>query len=227
MNGKDTLRRIGEVSAVLVVRAASADEALGGIEAVVAGGLNAVEVTFSVPGAPMVIREVRRVMGDKLLLGAGTVLSAEDAEDAVDAGATYLVAPNTDAKVIGAAKRLGVPVFPGAFTASEIVHAWDLGADVVKVFPASLGGPGYIRALRAPLPHIPLMPTGGIDEGNVGEFLRAGAFAVGAGGALFDAKKLKAKDWKGMTETAARFVSAVRAARGDTQVLWGKPPHSS
>ena len=227
MNSKDTLRRIEEVGVVLVVRAGSADEALNGIKAVVEGGLKAVEVTFSVPGAPSVIREVKRVLGDQVILGAGTVLNPEDAEDAVDAGATYLVAPNTDEKVIGSAKRLGVAVFPGAFTPSEIARAWDLGADVVKVFPASLGGPAYIRALKAPLPHIRLMPTGGVDERNAGDFIKAGAFALGAGGALFDQKKLRAKDWKGMTETAARFMAAVRAARGDTLMLpgQGEPRH--
>lgn len=213
MPHSELLRNIQEIGVLLVVRADSQDEVLDGVRAVVAGGLKAVEVTFTVPGAPGVIREIRRTLGDQILLGAGTVLNPEDAEDAVDAGAQYLIAPNTDEKVIGMAKRLKVPIFPGAFTPTEVVRAWDLGADAVKIFPASVGGPAYIKALRAPLPHIPLIPTGGVDEHNVGEFLKAGAFAVGAGGSLFDAKKLKAKDWNGMTETARRFMAAVRGTR--------------
>lgn len=215
MNGNETLRRIGELGVVLVVRAESAEEALGGIRAVVEGGIRVVEITFTVPGAPSVIRDVKREMGDHVLLGAGTVLHPEDAEDAVDAGAKFLVAPNTDERVIGAAKRQGVPILPGAFTPTEIIRAWDLGADAVKIFPANAGGPPYLRALRGPLPHIPLVPTGGVDENTVGDFFRAGAFAVGAGGALFDPKRLKAKDYKGMTETAARFMQALKAARSE------------
>lgn len=213
MPHSELLKKIQDVGAILVVRAETQEDALEGVRAVVAGGLKAVEVTFTVPGAPGVIREIRRTMGDQVILGAGTVLHPEDAEDAVDAGAQYLLAPNTDEKVIGMAKRLKVAVFPGAYTPTEVIRAWDLGADAIKIFPASAGGPGYIKALRAPLPHIPLIPTGGVDEHNVGEFLKAGAFAVGAGGSLFDARKLKAKDWNGMTETARRFLAAVRSSR--------------
>lgn len=214
-NGKTVLKKIGELGVVLVVRCETEDQAVNGISAVIAGGIRAVEITFTVPGAPGVIRRVGHDLGDAVLLGAGTVLTAEEAEDAVDAGARYLIAPNTDEKVIGAAKRLGVPIIPGAFTPTEVVRAWDLGADAVKIFPASLGGPAYIRALRAPLPHIPLVPTGGVDERTVGEFFRAGAFAVGAGGALFDRKRLQVRDYAGMTEVAKRFMAALQAARDE------------
>ncbi|MCW8133250.1 MAG: bifunctional 4-hydroxy-2-oxoglutarate aldolase/2-dehydro-3-deoxy-phosphogluconate aldolase [Planctomycetota bacterium] len=212
MSAKETLQRIGDLGAVLVVRAESEEDALAGVRAVVEGGIRAIEVTFTVPGAPSVIRALNREMGESILLGAGTVLHPEDAEDAVDAGAKFLVAPNTDERVIGAAKRFNMPILPGAFTPTEVVRAWDLGADAVKIFPASLGGPAYIKALKAPLPQIPMVPTGGVDEKTVGEFVKAGAFAVGAGGALFDNKKIKAKQFKEMTETAARFVAALRAA---------------
>jgi 2-dehydro-3-deoxyphosphogluconate aldolase/(4S)-4-hydroxy-2-oxoglutarate aldolase len=212
-NGKAVVKRIGELGAILVVRCETEEEAVKGIRAVVEGGIRAVEITFTVPGAPAVIRRIKHDLGDSVLLGAGTVTDPEQAEDAVDAGALYLVAPNTDEKVIGAAKRLGVPVFPGAFTPTEVVRAWDMGADAVKIFPASLGGPAYIKALKGPLPHIPLIPTGGVDERTVGEFFRAGAFAVGAGGALFDRKRLEAKDYAGMTEVAKRFTLALKAAR--------------
>ena len=212
-NGKAVLKKIGEFGVVLVVRCETEAEAIAGIRAVLAGGIKAVEITFTVPGAPAVIRRVKQELGETVLLGAGTVLTPEQAEDAVDAGALYLIAPNSDERVIGTAKRLGVPIIPGAFTPTEVVRAWDLGADAVKVFPASLGGPAYIRALRAPLPHIPLVPTGGVDERTVGEFFRAGAFAVGAGGALFDRKRLQAQDYAGMTEVARRFMAALHEAR--------------
>ncbi|MEI6233351.1 MAG: bifunctional 4-hydroxy-2-oxoglutarate aldolase/2-dehydro-3-deoxy-phosphogluconate aldolase [Planctomycetota bacterium] len=210
---KSVLKALGDHGAVLVVRCDTEDEAVNGIRAVMEGGIRAVEVTFTVPGAPGVMRRVKHEFGDSILLGAGTVLTPEQAEDAVDAGAVYIISPNTDEKVIGAAKRLNVVAIPGAFTPTEVVRAWDLGADAVKIFPASVGGPGYIKALKAPLPNIPLIPTGGVDERTVGEFFRAGAFAVGAGGALFDQKRLKAKDYAGMTEVAKRFTTALRAAR--------------
>jgi 2-dehydro-3-deoxyphosphogluconate aldolase/(4S)-4-hydroxy-2-oxoglutarate aldolase len=212
-NGKAVLKKIGELGVILIVRCETEDEAIHGIRAVMAGGIKAVEITFTVPSATSVIRRVKHEFGESVLLGAGTVLTPEEVEDAVDAGALYLIAPNTDEKVIGAAKRLGVPIIPGAFTPTEVVRAWDLGADAIKIFPASVGGPSYIRALRAPLPHIPLIPTGGVDDKTVGDFFRAGAFAVGAGGALFDRKRLHAKDYAGMTEVAARFMAALKAAR--------------
>ena len=214
-NGKAVIKRIGELGVVLVVRCETEEEAVNGIRAVVEGGIRAVEVTFTVPGAPGVIRRVKHDLGDSVLLGAGTVTNPEEAEDAVDAGALFLVAPNTDEKVIGAAKRLNVPIIPGAFTPTEVIRAWDMGADAVKIFPASLGGPSYIKALKAPYPHIPLVPTGGVDDHTVGDFFRAGAFAVGAGGALFDRKRLQAKDYAGMTEVAKRFSLALKAARGE------------
>ena len=212
-NAKAVLKALGEYGAVLIVRCETEDEAVNGIRAVMEGGIKAVEVTFTVPGAPGVIRRVKHEFGDSILLGAGTVLTPEQAEDAVDAGASYLISPNADEKVIGAAKRLNVASIPGAFTATEVVRAWDLGADAIKIFPASLGGAPYIKALKAPLPNIPMIPTGGVDERTVGDFFRAGAFAVGAGGALFDLKRLKAKDYAGMTEVAKRFTTALRLAR--------------
>jgi len=212
-NGKSVLKRIGELGVILIVRCDTEEEAVNGVRAVVEGGMRAIEVTFTVPGAPGVIRRIKHELGDSVLLGAGTVLTPEEAEDAVDAGACYLIAPNTDERVIGAAKRLGVPIMPGALTPTEIVRAWDLGADAIKLFPASHGGPAYIRAIRQPLPHIPLIPTGGVEERTVGEFIRAGAFAVGVGGALFDKKRLQAKDYAGMTELAKRFTTALKAAR--------------
>ena len=210
---KETVAKVGELGVVLVVRAKGDENTMKGLEAMVNGGVKALEITFSVPNAPKVIRAVKARFGDQVLLGAGTVLSAEQARNAAEAGAAFLVAPNIDPQVMAAAKKLGVPMMPGAFTPSEVVSAWQQGASVVKIFPASVGGPDYLKAIRAPLPHIPLMPTGGVDDKTAPEFIAAGAFALGAGSNLFNAKLLAAGDFKGLTEIAARFVAVVAEAR--------------
>jgi 2-dehydro-3-deoxyphosphogluconate aldolase/(4S)-4-hydroxy-2-oxoglutarate aldolase len=210
---KETVARIGELGVVLVVRAKGDESTMKGLQAMVDGGVKALEITFSVPNAPEVIRAVKARFGDSVVLGAGTVLTPEQARNAVEAGASFLVAPNTDPEVMAAAWKLDVPMMPGAFTPTEIVGAFKAGAAVVKIFPASVGGPDYLKAVRAPLPHIPLMPTGGVDDRTAPAFLEAGAFALGAGSNLFDAKKLAAGDFKGMTETAVRFVTVVNDTR--------------
>jgi len=211
---KETLDQIRELGIVLVVRGKSADELMGGIQAVYEGGVRAIEITFSVADAVSLIAKLNERLGDKILLGAGTVMNPSDAVAAVNAGARYVVAPNTNIEVVGMAKRLGVPVMPGAYTPTEVVNAWNAGADVVKIFPASVGGPEYIRTLKGPLPDIPLMPTGGVDMDTAAAFLDAGAFALGTGTALFDKKLLAAKDYKGLTERAKAFVKIVKEARG-------------
>lgn len=214
MGAPETIRQLGELGVILVIRCDSTDEALHGIAAVLEGGIRAMEVTFTVPGAPDVIRAVGKEYGDRVLLGAGTVTSTEQAKQAFDAGAKYLVAPNTNVQVIESAQRLGLPMFPGAFTPTEVQRAWELGASAVKIFPASVGGPDYIKALKGPYPDIPMVPTGGVNDETVGAFFKAGAFAVGAGGSLFDKKLLKAKEFAKMTQIAKRFMQAVAAARG-------------
>lgn len=214
MGAPDTIRQLGELGVILVIRCDSTDEALHGIAAVLAGGIRAMEVTFTVPGAPDVIRAVGKEYGDRVVLGAGTVTTTEQAKQAFDAGAKYLVAPNTNVQVIESAQRLGLPMFPGAFTPTEVQRAWELGASAVKIFPASVGGPDYIKALKGPYPDIPMVPTGGVNDETVGAFFKAGAFAVGAGGSLFDKKLLKAKEFAKMTQIAQRFMQAVAAARG-------------
>lgn len=210
-----TLKRIHDVGIVLVVRAEKADDALfKALDAIAEGGVKAIEITFSVPDAVSVIRQVAERFGEGITLGAGTVLNPSDAVAAVGAGATYVVAPNTNVEVIGVSKRMGVPVMPGAFTPTEVVAAYNAGADVVKIFPASVGGPAYIKALRGPLPHIPMMPTGGVNLETAGPFIKAGAFALGAGGNLFDKKKIAAKDWAGLTKLAGQYLQIIREARG-------------
>ncbi len=184
-----------------------------GIEAVYKGGVRAAEITFSAPGAVRVVEEMKRRFGDDLILGAGTVLNPSDAAAAVNAGARYVVAPNMNPEVIGIARRLGVPVMPGAYTPTEVVSAWAAGADVVRLFPAAVGGPGYLKTMKAALPQIPLLPAGGIDLETAGPFLEAGAFALGIGSNLFDRKLLAGGDFEGLTELARRYCEEVKAAR--------------
>jgi 2-dehydro-3-deoxyphosphogluconate aldolase/(4S)-4-hydroxy-2-oxoglutarate aldolase len=201
--------RLAEVGVVAVIRAASIDAALGVSHALVRGGVTGIEITFSTPGAAEAIARARRELPDAFV-GAGTVLDQASLGAACDAGASFLVSPHTDEALIAAARERGVPFLPGALTPTEIVRAWQLGAACVKVFPGSAVGPGYLKALQGPLPHIALMPTGGVDEKNLGAWLAAGAVAVGMGGAL-------ATGTPDAIEAAARGASAaLRAARGQS-----------
>ncbi len=177
------LSRLSAVGVVAVIRAASSDAALAVSRALVRGGVTGIEITFSTPGAADAIARARAELPDALV-GAGTVLDAASLAAACDAGASFLVSPHTDEALLAAARERGVPFLPGALTPTEILRAWQLGATCVKVFPGSAVGPGYLKAIKAPLPHIALMPTGGVDEKNLGEWLKAGAIAVGMGGSL-------------------------------------------
>lgn len=213
MNKEEVLQKLQAGGVILVVRAEDPASVLPGMRAVLKGGITTMEVTFTVPNAPVVLQQVAAEIGEEILLGAGTVTTTAQVDQALASGAKFIVAPNTNPKVIERAKSRGVPVFPGAYTPTEVQYAWELGADVVKIFPASHGGPAYIKALRGPFPHIPMCPTGGVDVKTVGAFFQAGAFCVGAGGALFSPEKLQAGDWEGMTATAREFVGAMNAAR--------------
>jgi len=209
----EVVRQIGEAGVVLVVRGESAEAVIPGIEAVVAGGVNVVEITFTVPDAPGVIRRVNEAMGKKILLGAGTVMTPLDAVTAVNAGARFVVAPNTNPEVIGMCKSLDVPIAPGALSPTEVAAAWAAGAEIVKLFPASAVGPAYLRAIHAPMPEVRLLPTGGVDAKTAGEYIKNGAFALGVGGKLFDKKLLAAKKYDEMTARARELIAAVKAAR--------------
>ena len=212
---RETIRRyIEEIGVVPVVRAPSADLALRAAEAVLAGGISVFEITMTVPGAVDVIRELSERFRGRALIGAGTVLTPEDALMCIDAGAQFIVGPGLNLATIAAAHARDVPAMPGALTPTEVVRAWRAGADLVKVFPCSaVGGASYIKALRAPLPQIPLIPTGGVTVATVGDFLAAGAAAVGAGSDLVDIARLQRGDHAGVTETARRYVAAVQQAR--------------
>jgi len=210
----DTLGRILQAGVLPVVRAASGDEALGVIDAIRAGGIDVVELTMTVPGALDLIRELARRYGEEVVLGAGTVLDAETARACLLAGARFVVSPSLDEATIACCRTYSAPVMPGALTPTEVVRAWRAGATMVKVFPCSaVGGASYIRALKAPLPHIDLVPTGGVTLETVAEFFRAGASAVGAGADLVDVKKIRSGEAGAVTEKARSYVQAIARAR--------------
>ena len=206
-----TLEQIRSVGIVAVVRAASAGAAVSIARALAAGGVTAVEITFTTPGAADAIRQLADDAG--MVLGAGTVVSADQAEAAVDAGARFLVSPHLALDVVAVAKRRGVAVMPGALTPGEVFAAYTAGADWVKIFPAARMGPSYLRDLRGPYPDIPLMPTGGVSVENVREWLEAGAAALGAGSELVDKRAVAEGRWEALTDRARAFVDAVAMAR--------------
>jgi 2-dehydro-3-deoxyphosphogluconate aldolase/(4S)-4-hydroxy-2-oxoglutarate aldolase len=213
MGREATLQRILDGGIVAVVRSESAEQLVKVVTALAEGGVTAAEITFTVPNALDVIRQVRRELGDRLLVGAGTVLDPETARAALLAGAEFLVGPTLNLDVIRLAHRYDKIVMPGAFTPTEILTAWEAGADVVKVFPADVGGPAYLRAVRGPLPQIRLMPTGGVDLTTAAAFLKAGACCLGAGSQLVEPDAVKAGNFARLRDLAAQYMSAVRQAR--------------
>jgi 2-dehydro-3-deoxyphosphogluconate aldolase/(4S)-4-hydroxy-2-oxoglutarate aldolase len=214
MSRPETLERILAGGIVAVVRADAPEQLVEVVRALAEGGVTAAEITFTVPGAAEVIGQVRKALGDSVVLGAGTVLDPETARIALLAGAEYLVSPSLNLEVIKLAKRYGKVVMPGALTPTEVVAAWEAGADVVKVFPADLGGQAYLKALHGPLPQVRLMPTGGVDLGTAEAFLRAGACCLGVGSALVEPKAVKAGDFERLRGLAARYAAIVRQVRG-------------
>ncbi len=212
---KEALSKILEEGIVPVIRVSSAQEAFEVAKALKEGGISVIEVTMTVPGAMEVIREVSHKFGKDVLLGAGTVLDPETARAALINGARFLVSPSLNPEVIRMSNRYSAVVIPGALTPTEILTAWEGGADLVKVFPiAQVGGPAYIRALQGPFPNIPLVPTGGVNLQNTAEFIRSGAAAVAAGGELVDKKALASKQFSVIVENAQKFLAEVRKARG-------------
>jgi 2-dehydro-3-deoxyphosphogluconate aldolase/(4S)-4-hydroxy-2-oxoglutarate aldolase len=214
MGREETTARIRESGVVAIMRHTEASLAVEAAQALVRGGVDVVEVTLNTAGAAQMIRQLRERFGDRMLVGAGTVLSPKGVSDAVEAGAQFIVAPNTDARVIAQCARLSVPAFPGAFTPTEIVSAWEAGADAVKVFPVSSVGPRYIRDLRGPLPHIPLVPTGGVTAQNCAEYIKAGSVAVGAGSDLVEKGVVDRREFEELERRARAFADGVKAGRG-------------
>ena len=210
----NVMERIRAVGLVPVVRASSADEALAAVEAIRAGGIPILEITLTVPGAVGIIRELTRRLGDEALIGAGTVLDADTAQECIDAGAKFIVSPALDLPTIERCRNLVVPVMAGALTPTEIVTAWKAGASAVKVFPAnSVGGASYLKSIKAPLPQIELLPTGGVNLDTAADFIKAGAFALGVGADLVDLAALRRGDAAAITEKAKQYVAAVAEAR--------------
>ncbi len=213
MNRESTLKRIVDGGIVAVVRSESSASLVKVVQALAEGGVGAAEVTFTVPDAIEVIRQVRREVGDAIVLGAGTVLDPETARAALLAGAEYLVAPTLNLDVIRLCRRYDKAVMPGAFTPTEILTAWEAGADIVKVFPADVGGPAYLKAIRGPLPQIRLMPTGGVDLTTAENFLKAGGCCLGVGSALVDPKAIAAGDFARIRNLAEQYTAIIRRFR--------------
>jgi 2-dehydro-3-deoxyphosphogluconate aldolase/(4S)-4-hydroxy-2-oxoglutarate aldolase len=212
---KEVLAKILDEGVVPVIRVASAEEAFGVAKALKEGGISVIEVTMTVPGAMEVIKEVSQKFKDQVLVGAGTVLDPETARLALINGARFLVTPSLNLETIKMSNRYSAVIIPGALTPTEILTAWEAGADLVKVFPiGQVGGPAYIRAIKAPLPHIPLVPTGGVNLQNAGEFIKAGAAAIAAGGELVDKKAVAEKKFNVVAENARKFLEEVKKARG-------------
>lgn len=213
MNGTALLKRIRETAVVPIVRTPDAESAISAVEALLEGGIDCVEITMTVANAIRALETVADRYGNKVLLGAGTVLDPETARACILAGAHFIVTPALNRRTIEMARRYSKPVFPGGLTPTEVLTAWEAGADAVKVFPCSaLGGAKYIRALKAPLPQVELFPTGGVNLETIGEFLAAGSTAVGVGSELVDGKSVAEKKFSVITERARKFREAAAAA---------------
>lgn len=204
---------MSEAGVVAVIRAKSKDQLIDITNALLDGGVPSIEVTMSTPKAIAGIEQLADKFGDKAIVGVGTVLDAATARDAIAAGAQFVVSPMTDPDVIATTIRYGKVSIPGAFTPTEIVRAWTLGGDVIKVFPSTTLGPQYFKDILAPLPQLKLTPTGGVDQKNAGAWIKAGAVCVGAGSSLVSKDALSKNDWPAVTKAAREFIDAVRAAR--------------
>ncbi|MBC8357075.1 MAG: bifunctional 4-hydroxy-2-oxoglutarate aldolase/2-dehydro-3-deoxy-phosphogluconate aldolase [Planctomycetes bacterium] len=214
MGKTEQLQRVKDTGIVAVIRARSGDLLVEVAEALLAGGITVMEVTFTVPGALRVLERVADRVGDRALLGAGTILDTETGRAAMLAGAEFIVSPSTNVDLIRLCRRYNKAIMPGALTPTEVVTAWEAGADIVKVFPAdSMGGAAYLKALHGPLPQVNLMPTGGVDLETAAGFLRAGAFALGIGGSLVEAKAVEAGDMERIESLARKYVDIVCATR--------------
>jgi 2-dehydro-3-deoxyphosphogluconate aldolase / (4S)-4-hydroxy-2-oxoglutarate aldolase len=212
---KEAAKRIVETGIVPVVRASSSKQAFQAVEAVCAGGISVIEITMTVPEALDTISQLVKSMGQDVLIGAGTVLDAETAQACIEAGAEFVVSPGFDLATVKLANKAGKLMMAGALTPSEVIAAWRAGSDFVKIFPCgAVGGPNYIKALKAPLPQIAMVPTGGVNLTTAAEFLQAGAAALGVGGDLISQAALNSGDVNSITQIARKFVEIIRQTRG-------------
>ena len=222
MNSKEILAFITEVGIVPVVRTTSAESAIQAVEALYNGGVRAAEITMTVPGAVSALEKVAGRFAGKIMLGAGTVLDPETARICMLAGAEFFVTPSLRLSTIEVAKRYSKVICPGALTPTEVLTAWEAGADVVKIFPCgNVGGPKYIKALKGPFPQIEMIPTGGVNLETAGEFLKAGACAIAVGGELVDGKSIAAGRYDVIEERARQYLAAVAKARAEIQAAKG------
>jgi len=210
MSREADLKRVLDSGIVAIVRFSDPEPLVEVVKALAEGGVSVAEVTLTVPNALEVIREAKRQHGDRVLLGAGTVLDPETARTAILAGADFIVSPGFNRDVVQLCRRYGKLVMPGAFTPTEVLTAWEAGADIVKVFPAELVGPPFFKALRGPLPQVKLMPTGGVDLNTASEFLKAGAVCLGIGSQLVESKSVEARDFARITALAKQYVAIIQ-----------------
>ena len=217
MSREDDIQRVLHTGLVAIIRADSGEQLASVAEALYEGGIDVIEVTFTVPGVLDILSAVRQRLGNRILLGAGTVLDAESARAALLAGAEFIVAPNVNPDVIRLCRRYSKVVMPGAFTPTEVVAAWEAGADIVKIFPAEVGGPAYLKALRGPLPQVRFLPTGGVNLETLPGFVRAGAAAVGLGSALVEKQAVEEGNLQRIRELAARYVELMQQVRSGTR----------
>ncbi len=213
MNAAQTLEQLGRAGVLAIVRLDSAEQLLRVAEAVAEGGVTALEFTLTTPGALEALRQSIRRLPSSMLLGAGTVLDAASARAAIQAGAQLIVSPTLVPEVAAVCREADVLCLPAGLTPTELQAAWALGTGLVKLFPASVGGPSYLREVRAPLPHLRLVPTGGVSVDNAAAFMQAGAFALGVGSALVDRALVAAGAWAALTDRASRLADAVGSAR--------------
>jgi len=214
MTSVKTMAILGDAGLVPVVRCSSSEAAVQVVASLYQGGIRAAEITMTVPGAIRALEKVADQFGDKLLLGAGTVLDPETARVCMLAGCEFFVTPSLRTSTIEMAKRYSKAIFPGALTPTEVLAAWEAGADAVKVFPAgNVGGPKYIKALKGPFPQIEMIPTGGVNLDTIGEFLKAGSIACGVGGELVDAKTIQQGRYEVIEERARQYTAAIAKAR--------------
>ena len=213
MNKTQKLDLIRSTGVVAIMRAQTSDQLIAAADAIKDGGVRVIEVTMTTPGALAVIEEATRRYGDEVLFGAGSVLDAETARAAILAGAGFVVAPTLKVEVVALCNRYSIPVMPGIMTPTEALTAWEAGADMVKLFPASFGGPAMIKAIRAPLPQLEIVPVGGVSLDNAAEFIRKGAAALGVGSSLVNQKLLDAGDMAELQGRAAAFIAAVKEGR--------------
>ena len=213
MSKEDQLRQVLDCGIVAVVRSQDSQQLVDVVRALADGGVTVAEITMTVPGALDVIKAARAALGDRVLLGAGTILDPETARAAILAGAEYIVAPTINLDVIKMCQRYDKLVMPGAFTPTEILAAWETGADIVKVFPADVVGPAFFTAIKGPLPHIRVMPTGGVDLATAATFLKAGACCLGVGGQLVEPSAVAARNFTRIRELAQQYVTIVKETR--------------